>query len=114
MVPTCIDPKFRAIEKPFDADRPTILHVGTSENKNLSGSSRPRLGFPCRLRIVGKLSEAQRARLEVSGLEFKNEVGSLRRGNHSLLWVKRTSWRSSRPEGFGCRLSRPTPSAERS
>ncbi|MFN2500508.1 MAG: glycosyltransferase [Pyrinomonadaceae bacterium] len=41
--------------KPFNRHCPTILHIGTGENKNLATLLTAVRGLPCRLRIVGRL-----------------------------------------------------------
>lgn len=72
VVPTLISPTFRAIERPFDADRPTILHVGTTPNKNLDRLCAALEGMRCRLLVIGKLSDAQRDLLNRSSLAWEN------------------------------------------
>ncbi len=75
VIPACISPTFRRIDKSFDADRPTILQVGTSPNKNLERVCAALQGVRCRLRVLGKLSTEQRATLDRAGVVWRNDVG---------------------------------------
>lgn len=75
VVPICITTTFRRIDRPFNAACPTILHVGTTPNKNLNRLVEALAGLRCKLRVVGVLSDAQRSMLEASGLDYDNRVG---------------------------------------
>lgn len=72
VLPTLISPGFRRVDRPFNADKPTVLHVGTTENKNLGNLVRALADIRCRLLVVGVLSDAQRALLQSSSLEWEN------------------------------------------
>lgn len=45
--------------KPFNAVDPVLLQVGTMPNKNLENLAKALSGLQCKLRIIGRLSEAQ-------------------------------------------------------
>lgn len=59
-------------EKSFNRDCPTILHMGTKENKNLERTLEALRGISCHLNVVGKLSDKQRRLLEESGISYEN------------------------------------------
>jgi glycosyltransferase involved in cell wall biosynthesis len=59
-------------EKPFDAECPVILQVGTSVMKNLENLARALKGLRCRLRIIGPLRDCDRAELIENGVDFEN------------------------------------------
>ena len=61
---------FQPAPRPFNADKPTILQVGTSENKNVSRLAEALRGIPCRLSIIGPVREPLRAKLEECGIEW--------------------------------------------
>ncbi len=102
IVPNCVTalPARRpAIDAPLD--RPTLLHVGVTPNKNLEATVQALAGYPCRLRIVGRLSDSQRSLLEASGLEHEvhtdvphDELLRLYEQSDALLFL-------TRYEGFG-------------
>jgi glycosyltransferase involved in cell wall biosynthesis len=74
VVPVCISPSFVPRAREFDSDRPTILHVGTTPNKNLDRLVAALDGLSCRLHVVGVLDQRQRDMLERSKLEFRNSA----------------------------------------
>lgn len=61
--------------KPFNAERPTILQVRTWENKNLIRVASALAGVSCHLRIVGELSDVQKATLEEHAIDYSNVAG---------------------------------------
>lgn len=52
-----IHERFQPYPKVFNQQQPRILHVGTAPNKNLERLIPALIGIPCKLVIVGKLSE---------------------------------------------------------
>lgn len=76
--------KIRVIENPlsdyllpdtnkrFNSDLPTILQVGTMENKNVPRLIRALDGIKCKLRIIGPLDVAIRSALEKSAIELEH------------------------------------------
>ena len=77
--------KIRVIENPllvsrsaghdFNSDRPTILQLGTAPNKNVDRLIDALSGVSCRLRIIGALTTAQKARLKELGIDWSNDIG---------------------------------------
>ncbi len=63
--------EFVSYPKEINAACPVILHVGTKENKNLESTVIALKGFPCKLRIVGELTEGQRMTLQLYGIEYE-------------------------------------------
>jgi glycosyltransferase involved in cell wall biosynthesis len=54
---------------------PTILHIGTAENKNLDGLIAAAAGTSWRIRIVGRLSQNQLTALAANGINYDNVYG---------------------------------------
>ncbi len=69
-----VSQKFRHVPKEFDESKPTVLHIGTRQNKNLDRHVAALAGIPCRLVVIGPLSDEQLAMLEASGIEYENCV----------------------------------------
>lgn len=74
VVPNCVREEFQPHERDFNATKPVFLQVGTGWNKNVERVGRALNGIPCRLRIVGTLSDVQRKLLEGLELDFE-ELG---------------------------------------
>jgi len=68
----CISNTFKAAEKVFNGTLPVFLQLGTSANKNLLGVAEALSGFPCHLRIIGKLTEEQSSKLEACKIDYSN------------------------------------------
>lgn len=74
VIPNCVRSEFQPVLKTFDVEQPVVLQVGTGWNKNVERVAEALRGTPCRLEIVGSLSEAQRSALTGSGVPFR-ELG---------------------------------------
>lgn len=72
VVPVCVSPVFQRRDRPFDRVKPTILQVGTTENKNLLRLCEALDGLNCHLHIIGRLSSAQSQALSRAGIEYSN------------------------------------------
>ncbi len=70
VIPNCVRAEFVPETKPFDDTCPVILQVGTGWNKNILGVARALIGISCRLEIVGKLDDFQRAALRASHVNY--------------------------------------------
>jgi len=66
---------FAPAPKPFNADCPVILQVGTGWNKNLQRVAQALQNIPCRLEIVGIVSKEQQEVLNANGIAYSNHVG---------------------------------------
>lgn len=62
---------FILYSKIINKSYPTILHIGTASNKNLDSTIIALKGFPCKLRIVGKLTENQKILLDLYNIHYE-------------------------------------------
>ena len=60
--------------RPFNAACPVLLQIGTKPNKNLERLIEAISGIPCRLDIVGELTDAQRKLLADGAIDYSNAV----------------------------------------
>ena len=67
-----VSASFACAAKDFDTDCPTILQVGTRDNKNLVRVAQALAGIRGRLRIVGSLSSEQRAALDRAEVQYSS------------------------------------------
>ncbi|MFZ9660865.1 MAG: glycosyltransferase family 4 protein [Chitinophagaceae bacterium] len=56
VIPVAIDERFKPLKKDFNSQRPIVLQVGTTVNKNLHRVAAALEGVTCQLRIIGDLS----------------------------------------------------------
>mgnify|MGYP002515466190 CR=1 FL=1 len=63
--------EFISYPKTINTGCPVILHVGTKENKNLESTAIALKGFPCKIRIVGNLTEGQKLALKLYGIDYE-------------------------------------------
>lgn len=61
---------FQFQSKVFNVQYPRILHIGTKANKNLTNTIKALIGFPCTLRIIGKISDEERRLLIASKIKY--------------------------------------------
>lgn len=77
----CPESKIRVIGNPvsnslrpwprsFHSERPTILQVGTADNKNLTRVAEALAGIPCTLRVIGRIEADVDATLRKSGIDY--------------------------------------------
>lgn len=71
----CISDDFQAVPAEFNREYPRLLHIGTGQNKNLERVAEALEGIPCRLAIIGKLSQSQRDALGRHRIDWENLVG---------------------------------------
>jgi glycosyltransferase involved in cell wall biosynthesis len=57
IIPNPVDLRFQYAPKEFNSEYPTLLQIGTKENKNIPRLVQALEGIPCRLEIVGPLDE---------------------------------------------------------
>jgi glycosyltransferase involved in cell wall biosynthesis len=72
IVPVCISPAYKYSENEFNPNKPIILQVGTSQNKNILRLIEALQGIPCQLEIVGILSLDQKMALRQFNVEYRN------------------------------------------
>ena len=63
--------EFSAQPKDINKSCPTILHIGTGINKNIESTAIALKDFPCKLRIVGKLTDKQKFILNLYNINYK-------------------------------------------
>jgi len=67
---------FAPFPKPFNAERPVLLQVGAAEhNKNICRVAEALRGIPCRLDIIGRLTDRQRQALEHNSISYTEQWG---------------------------------------
>jgi glycosyltransferase involved in cell wall biosynthesis len=76
LIPSVVNEEdFKFASKAFNNSKPTILQIGTTPNKNIERVAAALKKIPCRLEIVGALSEEQKVALEENQIDYHNEVG---------------------------------------
>ena len=75
VVPDPVSDEFRPAPKAFNADRPRILHIGSTVNKNLDRLTAALSGIPCKLDIIGRISVDAKKRLDDAGVEYECAAG---------------------------------------
>lgn len=101
VIPSAIPPHFRFCPKPFNAECPRILHIGSAPNKNLLRHIEALRGIPCVLHIVALIGPVERQRLEQCGVAFEHtpdldEAAVVRAYEACDLLLFASTW-----EGFG-------------
>lgn len=72
VIHNAVDPNYRFKAKIFNTQRPQILHIGTTPNKNLTRTIAAIEGMSCTLRIVGSLTDTQILELETAQIDYTN------------------------------------------
>jgi glycosyltransferase involved in cell wall biosynthesis len=72
VVPVFVSPELRPAPRPFNKAKPTLLQIGTTENKNLRRLAEALEGLDCRLDIVGRLAPEQIALLERHRIDHRH------------------------------------------
>lgn len=70
-----VSDEFQPAPRPFNAQSPRILQIGTKPNKNLERVAEALEGIPCRLAVVGPLSAEQTQTLRRHNIDYENHVG---------------------------------------
>lgn len=65
---------FKYTPKPFNHDKPIVMHIGTVDRKNLSRSIVALKGLKCHLRIIGEITEKNKILLEENQIDYSNAV----------------------------------------
>lgn len=101
VIPNCLDPHFTFSPKDLNADCPTILQVGTTDNKNLPRLAHALRGIPCRLQILGRPTAAQEEVLRKNGVGYAWAAGLSREAVVKLYGQADLLCFVSTCEGFG-------------
>lgn len=72
VIHNAIDPIFRYSKRPFNQEKPVILHIGTGWNKNLERTIQALEGISCHLRVIQKLKDSQIRLLQEHKIEYTN------------------------------------------
>ena len=75
LIPESVSSALGPLPRVFHSERPTILQVGTADNKNLTRVVEALAGMPCRLRIVGRIAAEAEAALRKSGIDYSSCAG---------------------------------------
>jgi glycosyltransferase involved in cell wall biosynthesis len=75
VIPNIASSIFQPCRRPFNADCPRILHIGTKANKNLPRLVQALRGIRCHLHVVGRLSDRQVDELRGAGIDFSTSCG---------------------------------------
>jgi glycosyltransferase involved in cell wall biosynthesis len=70
VIPDVVSRVYRPCPRPFHAECPRILQVGTKENKNLSRLILALKGLRCHLHVIGRLSEQQIREARAAKIDF--------------------------------------------
>jgi len=101
VIPNFVDPSFEFRLPPLGRQRPRLLHVGTTPNKNLARVVASLRGIPCVLVIIGPLSPAQVTDLEANGIAYENFIGLDHKELRDQYWDADVISFPSTYEGFG-------------
>lgn len=66
-----VDRRFAFKHKEINTQYPVVLHIGTKPNKNLPRVLEAVSNIPCRLHIVGPLTEEMKVNIEEKGIDVK-------------------------------------------
>lgn len=71
VVPDAVGKEFQYVPKKINTECPIILHIGTKPNKNLESTVIALQEFPCKLRIVGDLTDGQKYTLSLYKINYE-------------------------------------------
>ena len=74
VIPDPVPEDYVSRSKPFNANYPRILQVGTAPHKNVGRLIQAIRGLPCKLHVIGRLDDEQRRLLERSQVDCENSV----------------------------------------
>lgn len=101
VVPTIISSSYQPAPRDFNADCPTVLHIGMAPNKNFFRHVEALAGLRCKLQIIGRLADEHLEHLKkhdidyVAGHDLSNEAVQAAYRNCDMLLFASTL------EGFG-------------
>jgi glycosyltransferase involved in cell wall biosynthesis len=73
IIPNPIRGEYTYSPKMFNTNKPTILQVGTKKNKNILRLIEAIQEINCHLRIIGKLTDVQKEKLEKHNIQYSND-----------------------------------------
>ena len=72
VVPNAVNPVFKPQTKPFSAEKPVILQIGTAPHKNVYRLLDALKGISCTLLLLGPLAPDLRDRLWQNGIDYES------------------------------------------
>lgn len=72
VIPNPVGSEFVYSPKKFNDEKPLILHIGTLDRKNLIRTIEALKGIKCQLRIIGKLTDTIKRKLELYDIDYSN------------------------------------------
>ena len=75
VIPDCVFPVFQKNPKPWNTDKPVILQVGISINKNIPRVAKALAGLRCHLRVIGQLGGENVVALENNNIDYSSVAG---------------------------------------
>jgi glycosyltransferase involved in cell wall biosynthesis len=75
LIENCHSALFQHVSRPFAADCPVILQVGTGPDKNVARLVEALRGLRCRLVLIGNIDGALVQRLARCGIDYENHAG---------------------------------------
>lgn len=72
VIPVAISPLYKYVPKTFNAEKPEILLVGTTHNKNVPRLLEAVRDIPCKLNIIGRLTDEMTAKLAEYKIDYSN------------------------------------------
>lgn len=75
VIPNCCSPMFKPVSHEFRSAKPVILQVGTKSYKNVPRLIKALDGVPCKLVLIGPLSDEIQGLLQQHHIDFENHVG---------------------------------------
>lgn len=70
VIPNPVDRRFAFSPKEFNTECPTILHIGTKPNKNLTRSIMALKDIKCKMRIVGRVDKSDIDLLNIHNINY--------------------------------------------
>ena len=70
VIPCCVSPRFSYFQRTFHESKPTILQVGTTDNKNIPRLAQALRGISSRLIILGRPTDEQMRILSENSVEY--------------------------------------------
>jgi len=75
VIPDCVFPVFQKDPKLWNTDKPVILQVGITKNKNIPRVAKALEGLCCHLRITGRLEGENLLALENNNIDYSSVAG---------------------------------------
>lgn len=72
IIPVAVSAAYKNVPQIFNKQKPIILQVGTTENKNIQRLIEAMAGIPCQFNIIGNLTENIIALLNKNQISFSN------------------------------------------